>query len=74
MITDLHSTNGTFLDETQLLADVPEKWSPNKFVRVGSFFLRLVPEEKIQQHHGAEEVVSSPATNHIKTSALSGRV
>jgi hypothetical protein len=74
LITDLHSTNGTFLDETQLLADVPEKWSPNKFVRVGSFFLRLVPEEKTRRHHGAEEVVSSPATNHIKTSALSGRV
>jgi len=74
LITDLHSTNGTFLDEIQLLPGVPENWIANKFVRVGGFFLRVVPEEKTQRHPGAEEVVSSPTTNRIKTSALSGRV
>jgi serine/threonine protein kinase len=40
MITDLGSTNGTFLDDARLLPDMPEPWSETQTLRVGPFFIR----------------------------------
>jgi len=41
-ITDLNSTNGTFLENTHLLPGVREPWSAEQLVRIGSHWLRLV--------------------------------
>ena len=41
-VTDLNSTNHTFIGNTQLLPGVPEKWLPNQPLRVGDVWLRLV--------------------------------
>lgn len=39
-ITDLGSTNGTFLGEIRLLPDVTEVWEEGQTVQIGAFFLR----------------------------------
>ena len=41
LVTDLGSTNGTFLDEVKLLPEVPEPWASGQTVRIGSFFIQL---------------------------------
>ena len=41
-VTDLNSTNHTFIGNTQLLPGVPEKWLANQPLRVGDVWLRLV--------------------------------
>ena len=41
LITDLGSTNGTFLDEAQLQPEVPEPWDPGQTLRIGPFFMQL---------------------------------
>ena len=40
-VTDLNSTNGTFLGNVRLLPGVPQVWAPDKAVRVGQSWLRL---------------------------------
>ena len=42
-ITDLNSTNGTFLDAARLLPGIAEPWPEDQAVRVGSFYLRILP-------------------------------
>ncbi|MFZ0545332.1 MAG: protein kinase, partial [Candidatus Promineifilaceae bacterium] len=39
-ITDLGSTNGTFLAESKLLPDITEIWEEGQPVRIGPFYLR----------------------------------
>ncbi len=41
LITDLNSTNGTFLGNIKLLPGVPETWTPDKPVRIGDIWLKL---------------------------------
>lgn len=38
-VVDLGSTNGTFLGDNRLLADLPEPWGPGQTLRIGPFFL-----------------------------------
>jgi serine/threonine protein kinase len=45
-ITDLNSTNRTYLDSAKLLPGVPEAWPPDKAVRVGDTWLYLVPAQE----------------------------
>lgn len=40
-VTDLNSTNGTFLEGTRLLANVAENWRPNQPLDVGEYQLLL---------------------------------
>ncbi len=40
-ITDLGSTNGTWLGDARLLANTPEVWEPGQMVRIGPFWLKL---------------------------------
>lgn len=41
-VLDLNSTNGTFLGNTRLLPGIAEIWTPDKALRVGSTWFRLV--------------------------------
>ena len=41
LITDLGSTNGTFLDEVKLLPEMPEPWPSGQTLRIGPFFFQL---------------------------------
>jgi uncharacterized membrane protein len=40
-VTDLNSTNGTYLTNVKLLPGVPEVWTPDKQLRIGDSWLRL---------------------------------
>jgi len=51
-LTDLSSTNGTFLEEDRLLPSVPERWTFGKRVRIGPYWLAL--------EQGASTPVPSP--------------
>ncbi|MEW5871424.1 MAG: protein kinase [Chloroflexota bacterium] len=42
LITDLNSTNGTYLGSTRLPPGVPQVWPPEKAVRIGEVWLRLL--------------------------------
>ena len=41
-IVDLNSSNGSFLGDTRLLPGVPEPWQPDKALRLGNHWLRLL--------------------------------
>jgi len=41
-ISDLNSTNGTFLGNDRLLPGVPEVWTPDKTLRIGDTWMRLL--------------------------------
>ena len=41
-VVDLNSTNGSFLANAQLLAGIPETWTEDKALRLGSTWLRLL--------------------------------
>ena len=56
-ITDLNSTNGTFLGKTRLLPGALDLWHPDKSLRIGDHYLRLVrlktgPEGKKNRQDG----------------------
>ncbi|MCB8947553.1 MAG: protein kinase [Ardenticatenaceae bacterium] len=40
LVTDLSSTNGTFLDEVKLQPEVPEPWDKGQTLRIGPFFMQ----------------------------------
>jgi hypothetical protein len=40
-VVDLGSTNGTFLESSRLLPDVPEPFLPGHTLRIGSYYMRL---------------------------------
>jgi eukaryotic-like serine/threonine-protein kinase len=46
-VTDLNSTNGTFLSGARLLPGVPEDWPVEKVLQVGECFLRIVPSTQV---------------------------
>ncbi len=41
-IADLNSSNGTFLANARLLPGIPETWTPDKALRIGNTWFRLV--------------------------------
>ncbi len=62
-ITDLESTNGTFIDNAQLLPGKRELWSADKAVRIAGFWLRLaLAKEKKDQTAVENKVGTSTGT------------
>jgi pSer/pThr/pTyr-binding forkhead associated (FHA) protein len=47
-ITDLDSSNGTQLDDSDLLAGQPEPFEPHQTIRMGNRFLRLIPAQRME--------------------------
>ncbi len=83
-ITDLNSTNGTFLGKTKLLPQMTEDWPENIPLRIGNFWLRLKqalvspanltmvrPDGTIV---APEEIYSSPGTGQIGIHLLAPEV
>ncbi|MCS6938063.1 MAG: protein kinase [Roseiflexus sp.] len=52
-VTDLGSSNGTFLGATRLPARVAHPWGWREVVRVGPFWLRLEPPAHLAEQSGA---------------------
>lgn len=67
-VRDLGSTNGTLLEGSKLLPNIPEPWEPQRTVQIGDYHLRWKPamtqffgRSGGQQEHGATEQLASGA-------------
>jgi serine/threonine protein kinase len=59
-VMDLGSTNGTYLDNTRLLAGIQEVWRANQSLRIGDVWLRLIrPAADASQGPGIGSGISS---------------
>src|SRR3990172_441498 len=73
-VTDLGSTNGTYLGTTQLLSGVPETWRPELPLRIGDVFLRL-ERRSVAPQGTLVRADGSPADHtRVYTSTGEGRV
>ncbi len=82
-VSDLDSTNGTYLANVKLLPGIPEVWPPDKPIRVGDIWIRLErakrPAQSVLLSNGTmaalSAVRSSPGAGRVgifsETSALS---
>jgi serine/threonine protein kinase/formylglycine-generating enzyme required for sulfatase activity len=61
-VTDLNSSNGTFLANAPLLPGVPETWHPNVPVRIGDHWLRWLPAEQTLADAGGRQGAEAAAT------------
>jgi eukaryotic-like serine/threonine-protein kinase len=56
-ISDMGSSNGTWVKDTQLLPNIPETWEPGSTARIGPYFLQWQPGKRTavqkQAHHPA---------------------
>jgi hypothetical protein len=83
-ITDLNSTNGTYLGSTRLLPGVPENWAPDMPVRMGDYWLKLIlaggdrpqPDEReaTAQHGPPGSVMGTFTPSQMASRAGSGRI
>jgi serine/threonine protein kinase/uncharacterized membrane protein len=76
-VTDLDSTNGTFLANVKLLPGVPGLWTPEKPVRIGNTWLRLQRASQPARPAGPTIFRSDGtmiAPSMIRSSAGTGRV
>lgn len=77
LVTDLNSTNGTYLGNIKLLPGVPEIWTPEKPLRIGDCWLKL---ERAQQNGSRRTrgTIAADGTqleaDMVGSSAGSGRV
>ena len=62
LVTDLNSSNGTFLANVQLLPGVPEPWRPDTPLRIGDHWLRWLPAEQTLVDEGDEAEGGLPET------------
>jgi eukaryotic-like serine/threonine-protein kinase len=62
-VLDLKSANGTFLDKARLLEGVPEEWLPSVPLRIGNFYLRLIPGTEGHQPLSAQAEPGQPAAS-----------
>ncbi|MFO7540963.1 MAG: protein kinase [Chloroflexota bacterium] len=65
-ISDMGSSNGTWVKDSQLLPNIPERWEPGSAARIGPFFLRWQPGAST----AGRQSPSSPAL--MKTPSHSG--
>jgi serine/threonine protein kinase len=74
-VIDLGSTNGTFVGNAKLLPGIAEEWTPDRPLRIGKFWLRLVQAdvgERTQAGRLADGTVVD--TSRIHTSTGQGRI
>jgi pSer/pThr/pTyr-binding forkhead associated (FHA) protein len=60
-VTDLNSTNGTYLGRNRLAPDTPELWTPNVPIRIGDLYFHLefsTSYEQRQEEVGAMETMA----------------
>ena len=60
-ITDLGSTNGTYMDEAKLLSNVPEAWLADRIVSIGDFRLSIQKAVTYETQRNVEAVQSDIA-------------
>ncbi len=62
-LTDLGSTNGTYLGERRALPGIPERWDPHDQVRIGEHWIRLeLPQAAAQPSAPTPPPEETPST------------
>jgi serine/threonine protein kinase/Tol biopolymer transport system component len=76
-VTDLDSTNGTYIGNVRLLPGVPETWTPDKPLRIGDCWLKLERAQKDSPARPRSSFTSDATQGDaglVGSSASSGRV
>lgn len=73
-IIDLDSTNGTYLANTRLLPGIAEEWIPEKALRIGDTWFRLLRAQKLEGTAVGTRGVTKFDPNLVNSSAGEGRV
>ena len=72
-VTDLGSTNGTFLENTKLLPGVAEIWRPDQILRIGTTWMRLIlPKVEDQKVAENSPIRSESSLQSISSAGLIG--
>jgi eukaryotic-like serine/threonine-protein kinase len=77
-VTDLNSTNGTYLAGARLLPGIAEDWSPDKALRIGDTALRLLqageglPDSQTDVHRRGQPVATAGTMAQPAGAAVSG--
>lgn len=69
-VTDLHSTNGTFIEEERLPPGEPRVWSPGENLRIGEVWLRLERAGQSQTTRAFVAETTRPAKGLPQTMAM----
>ncbi len=70
LVTDLHSTNGTFVEEERLTPGEPRVWSPGENLRIGEVWLRLERAGQSQTTRAFVAETTRPAKGLPQTMAM----
>lgn len=73
-VTDLDSTNGTYIGNARLLPGVSEIWSPDQPLRVGDAWLRLVVSKERAATGRLDAGATSVNRSLLRSSAGEGRI
>lgn len=73
-VADLNSSNGTFLANARLLPGIPEIWTPDKALRIGNTWFRLVLAGATGAAAGARATGTQVDFSRVTTSGGQGRV
>jgi serine/threonine protein kinase len=79
VVIDLDSTNGTYMGNTRMLPGVAQEWTPDKPIRIGDVWIRLVRAANkggttVAQQAGTRADGTAIDPNMVRSSAGSGRV
>jgi pSer/pThr/pTyr-binding forkhead associated (FHA) protein len=58
-VTDLGSSNGTFIGDQRLLAHVPQVWPPGEMLRIGDSFIQIETPKLAEDQRLTQALVSS---------------
>ena len=73
-ITDLNSTNGTYLGDTRLLPGIPEIWPGEKPLRIGNHWLHLQPATGKPSKPGPATAATVSPPSRFETRTEDGRI
>jgi serine/threonine protein kinase len=81
-VTDMNSTNGTYLGNTRLLPGISELWTPDKALRIGTTWMRIIlpdktsrsPKVSMAQSYAARPSGTVVDPNMVLSSAGQGKV
>ena len=74
-VTDLGSTNGSFLDDSKLLPDVAEAWTSGDTLRIGPFHLQWQPGQGVPASQpSGDQTYQAPRPGASQISSSSGQL
>jgi eukaryotic-like serine/threonine-protein kinase len=73
-ISDLGSSNGTWVKDSQLLPNIPERWEPESVARIGPYFIRWQPGGTAVQPSTPSLMQTAPHTNVTQILTMEGQL